>query len=958
MRYDYDMLGTRIHQASMEAGERWTLNDVAGKSLYALDSRDHQFRTVYDPLRRPTESYLREGTGPDLLIERTIYGETRPNPEANNLRGQVVQLFDQAGVVTSDDYDFKGNLLRSQRQLAREYRTTLDWSAAVPLEGLTYTSRTRYDALDRPTELTVPDNSVIRPAYNEANLLERVEANLRGAADTIPFVTDIDYDAKGQRTLIEYGNGVRTTYEYDPLTFRLVHLLTRRDAIAFPDDCPQPPPADWPGCQVQNLHYTYDPAGNITHIRDDAQQTIYFRNKRVEPSAEYTYDAIYRLIEATGREHLGQTGGQPNPPTAPDAFNGFHTRLDHPADGKAMGMYVERYRYDAVGNILSMQHRGTDPAHAGWTRAYAYNETSQLEAGKVNNRLSSTNLGAITETYRYDGSAGVHGNITAMPHLPLMQWDYHDQLQASARQVVDNGGTPETTWYVYDAGGQRVRKVTERLAIAGPMPTRMKDRIYLGGFEIYREYENDGEVVKLERQTLHIMDARQRIALVETHTLDTPGNDPAPEQLIRYHFGNHLGSVSLELDDQAQTLSYEEYTPYGSTSYQAARSQTETPKRYRYTRKERDEENGLSYYGARYYAPWLGRWISPDPRQLVDGVNIFQFTRANPIRYVDPSGTQTAPSGTQTAPLPKIEPIREGMIIGDYPGLSARWRLAWGEVLQERYGGGSYDVNLRLYEQELQSLPRGSNRKPGTAIYLARQLFNKANARFRELVSLPAGTQIHHGLQGGGLAENPAAAGDASHLEVTRGRAADPTSTHFRAHRAIALYDQGVENPGRQATQEMNAARGEVGSTSPTGKTTVGLGQKGFIRYDLLTAPFRVIARGYNFAVGKLSGAGQAAGGTAGTTPGAVRAGSPTGAFVRGTQIVVSAASVLPLAEELGNAYKGRVQIKLEGLDPNDFDVGHEFPEIYIEGLSITIRVEKNVIGRKKFYIVKAVVKT
>ena len=28
MRYDYDMLGTRIHQASMEAGERWTLNDV------------------------------------------------------------------------------------------------------------------------------------------------------------------------------------------------------------------------------------------------------------------------------------------------------------------------------------------------------------------------------------------------------------------------------------------------------------------------------------------------------------------------------------------------------------------------------------------------------------------------------------------------------------------------------------------------------------------------------------------------------------------------------------------------------------------------------------------------------------------------------------------------------------------------------------------------------------------
>ena len=53
MRYDYDMLGNRIHQASMEAGERWMLNDVAGKPIRAWDSRGHSFRTEYDPLRRP-----------------------------------------------------------------------------------------------------------------------------------------------------------------------------------------------------------------------------------------------------------------------------------------------------------------------------------------------------------------------------------------------------------------------------------------------------------------------------------------------------------------------------------------------------------------------------------------------------------------------------------------------------------------------------------------------------------------------------------------------------------------------------------------------------------------------------------------------------------------------------------------------------------------------------------------
>ena len=83
-----------------------------------------------------------------------------------------------------------------------------------------------------PTELTAPDNSVIRPDYNEANLLERVDANLRGVQqDGEPiwtaFVTDIGYDAKGPRPLIDYGNGARTTYAYDPLTFRLTHLSTR-----------------------------------------------------------------------------------------------------------------------------------------------------------------------------------------------------------------------------------------------------------------------------------------------------------------------------------------------------------------------------------------------------------------------------------------------------------------------------------------------------------------------------------------------------------------------------------------------------------------------------------------------------------------------------------------------------------------------------------------------------------
>jgi hypothetical protein len=58
MRYDYDMLGSPIHQTSMEAGERWTLNDVAGSPFRAWDSRGHALTMEYDALRRPTQRFV------------------------------------------------------------------------------------------------------------------------------------------------------------------------------------------------------------------------------------------------------------------------------------------------------------------------------------------------------------------------------------------------------------------------------------------------------------------------------------------------------------------------------------------------------------------------------------------------------------------------------------------------------------------------------------------------------------------------------------------------------------------------------------------------------------------------------------------------------------------------------------------------------------------------------------
>jgi RHS repeat-associated protein len=299
-------------------------------------------------------------------------------------------------------------------------------------------------------------------------------------------------------------------------------------------------------------------------------------------------------------------------------------------DLQAIQHYTECYTYDSAGNFLTMFHRA---ARRNWTRNYTYCAPSLLEPQKKSNRLSETALdtrpGTPIERYSYD----VRGNITRMPHLPSMEWNYEDQLSATSRQVVKAGG-PETTYYVYDASGQRARKVTE------------------SGYGKRSSVE-----IAIERATLHIMDDKQRIALVETMTIEDgdPIHAPTPEQ--RYQLANHLGSASVEVDEAGGLITYEEYSPYGATTYQAGTSAAEVRrKRYRYTSKERDRENGFTYHGARYYVPWLGRWTQADPAGIAGGPNLYAYASNNRVGLVDRGGKEPTEPVKQDEAKPQSPP--------------------------------------------------------------------------------------------------------------------------------------------------------------------------------------------------------------------------------------------------------------------------------------------------------------
>ena len=613
-----------IYHKTMDSGEHWMLYDVHGEPFLTWDSKGCRVRKTYDALHRPLDQFLQQpGSSVEIISDRAEYGESVAQAKSLNLRGRAFKAFDQAVVFTQTAFDFKGNVIGQETRLVRKFKEPIDWSAgSVDLEPETFTQHSDYDALNRPTRVIMQDGSIVRQVYNEANLLQkhlvcvRGETDANGQLEFTPFITNVEYDAQTRRTSVEFGNGTKTLNDFDTISPGLKRTRTIRA-----------------GATLQDLLFVYDPLDNIVKIADQAQQTHFFQNTVVNPGAEYTYDAIGRLISASGREHLSAAGA----PNISDQMDSGNVGLEN-LGANAMGTYLETYTYDSVNNIQLVQHQGSNSNAPGWSRQYSYSEPSQIKPNVTGDRLSQTQVSSAIGNYRYDGAAGIQGSMTAMPGLTKLDCDYRDQLKATSTQIVSSG-TPETTYYVYDGRGTRLRKITERAAAEGETPRRLKETIYLSGVEVYRKYAGDGSTVTLEKQTLEVTDGKRRVALVDNNLI---GSDKSPPRLIRYQYGNQIRSASLEIDDQGQVVSYEEYTPFGSSSYQAFKKDIEADKRYRYAGQERDKETGLYYCSARYYAGWLGRWISSDPLGTHDGMNVYCYVRCNPIKFQDSGGTDAA----------------------------------------------------------------------------------------------------------------------------------------------------------------------------------------------------------------------------------------------------------------------------------------------------------------------------
>ena len=258
------------------------------------------------------------------------------------------------------------------------------------------------------------------------------------------------------------------------------------------------------------------------------------------------------------------------------------------ADSESYGGNVV-YQYDKIGNMTyncKYGHYTYDPDHP-----HAVKEIKKTDGTLAAQYVYDDN-GNMVNSYSYD-----RNGVPEPDEDRVLTYNY-DNMPTS---ILRNGSTTDSD---YDANGQRVKKASQT-----------GTTIYVGNL-----YECTGGVC-----TNYIMSGTQIIAQINTSG-------------TYYFHTDHLGSSSIITDSSGSQVEDIYYYPYGEIKTNVG----STNVRYKFTGKEYDSEDGLYYYGARYYDPKLARFISADtivPLPFYPiSLNRYAYAYNNPIRVIDLDG--------------------------------------------------------------------------------------------------------------------------------------------------------------------------------------------------------------------------------------------------------------------------------------------------------------------------------
>jgi RHS repeat-associated protein len=607
-----DMQGVPLVEQTADAGRVRLLVDVLNRPVHRWDARGVHLFEVRDGGGRLVEVRATgPGGGAPVTVERYRYGDGSAGAADRNQRGRLVAVDDQAGRRTIARYDHEGRALETTRTFAEEYRDRLDWSAAPVLENETFLSRSTYDALGRVERHERPDGSMQLTSYVLGGTAARVRVRTPDGAVDEQFLTDVTHDARGHRTGEGHGNGMATALVFDEETSQLRRQTTTA-----------------PAGTLAEVAYGYDPVGNLT-LRDDKTRTHLITNVPAVPADQqperFTYDAMYRLVEATGWTHEALQAGDSAGSASGTVQGARHLSLN---DGQLLRRYRRRYRWDAAGNLEELRHLS---AAGNFTRAMWIDDRSNRSVP----RLRPDGTVRPDPASAFDAS----GNLTVLDRLRRLRWDHHGRLVAAVVIERPSPGFDDAQYTVHGADGTRVRKVDERLDHDQRL---VGDTRYFAGCSLTRRRR--GTTLEFERWTTHADLGPRRLGVVHRWTRDTRQLevDVSGTTAVRYTVTIEGGHSHLVVDETAAVVSFETYTPFGETAFVAGdRVRDLLPRRERFAGRERDDVTGFVTFPFRSYAPWMCRWVSPDPLGIADGPNLYGYVHGNPTTHRDGLGFET-----------------------------------------------------------------------------------------------------------------------------------------------------------------------------------------------------------------------------------------------------------------------------------------------------------------------------
>ena len=596
-RYVTSLSGQVLCTESADAGISLTLNDAAGRLMISISQictdkgQDNCSKAVTQTFRYEGAdsagrllSITEQTAGQNAQVtERFMYAGNSEAEKAKNLAGICTHHYDPAGLMQTDSIALTGVPLSITRQLLKDADKPVSWPESNPqtlLSAEKYTTQTIADATGAVLNTTDAAGHQQKVTYDIAGLLRTSRVTVKGGTEKI-IIKSVTYSAAGQKLCEEHGNGVVTTYTYEPQTQRLIAVKTEHPARKK---------------IFQDLRYEYDPVGNVLCVTNSAEETRFWHNQKVVPENRYTYDTLYQLVSATGRE-MASAGQQRS--SLPDIS---------PFDKASYANYTRNYIYDRAGNMTQIRHSAPKTGN---------NHTTDITVSQRSNRAVLKTLADTPEKAEALFTPG--GQQTQLQPGQTLSWTARGELQ-QVTPVVRNGAAGDRESYRYDAGSQRILKTTVQKTGNSSLTQQV---IYLPGLELYRGKENyqvicAGVAGRAQVRLLHWQDGKK------DHQ--------------RFSYDNLIGSSGLETDGDGNLLSQEEYYPFGGTAVLVAGTDSGIDyKTHRYSGKERDA-TGLYYYGYRYYQPWAGRWLSSDPAGTVDGLNLFRMVRNNPVTLRDDDG--------------------------------------------------------------------------------------------------------------------------------------------------------------------------------------------------------------------------------------------------------------------------------------------------------------------------------